>query len=122
MNADGTHQRAITASALLAFQPNWSPDGTRVSFASRCCRLGGDVYDISPEGADLRRLTRTPYPLFSGYPAYAPSGVRIAFMSNRNHPNRCCIDLFVMSADGAHEALIPIGGISVSDIAWGRAP
>ncbi len=62
MNADGSHPRPITDPALLASWPNWSPDGRRVTF-SNCCRLNGNVYDISPRGTHLRRLTHTRYPL-----------------------------------------------------------
>jgi len=121
-NADGSHPQAITDPALLATVPNWSPDGARVTFGSNCCRLGGNVYTVSPRGTHLRQLTHTTYPLNSSDPAYSPSGTRIAFTSNRNHPDRCCTDLYVMSADGTHQTLVLTGLTDVGHVAWGRQP
>lgn len=121
MNADGTNPRSITNPALLASWPNWSPDGRRVTF-SNCCRLGGNVYDISPRGTHLRQLTHTPYPLSSTNSAYSPTGASIVFTSNRDHPDRCCTDLFVMSADGQHQTLVPTSLTDVTRVAWGRIP
>ncbi|WP_328522230.1 TolB family protein [Kribbella sp. NBC_00359] len=77
---------------------------------------------ISPTGNHAEQLTETPFPLFSLVPAYSPSGTRIAFMSSRNHPDLCRTDLFVMSADGHRETMIPTGLTSVDQLAWGIAP
>ncbi len=121
MNADGTNPHPITDPALLASEPNWSPDGRRITF-SNCCRLNVNVYDISPRGTHLRQLTHTPYPLASRGSAYSPTGASIVFRSNRDHPDLCCNDLFVMSADGSHQTLVPTGLTDVTHVAWGRIP
>lgn len=122
MNADGSHARAVSPPVLQAIHPNWSPDGRRIAISTNCCRLGGNIWTVSPTGNKAVQLTETPYPLFSLVPAYSPSGTRIAFTSSRNHPDRCCTDLFVMTADGRQETMIPTGLAVVDQLAWGTAP
>ena len=46
--------------------PVWSPDGTWIAFISSDFTANMDIYVISPDGADLRRVARdvgTPAPL-----------------------------------------------------------
>jgi Tol biopolymer transport system component len=106
-NADGSDARPVTSPALQAFAPQWSPDGRRLLVNSNCCRLGGDLYVISLPGQYRQRLTRTPYPLATFYGTYSPSGRQIAFASNRDHPDRCCNDLFLTTADGRGQVRVP---------------
>lgn len=122
MNADGSHVRAISAPILQAVHPSWSPDSRRVAIATNCCKLGGNIWALSSTSNHADQLTETPYPLFDLAPAYSPSGTRIAFVSSRNHPDRCCSDLFVMSADGHHETMVSTGITVVDQLAWGTAP
>jgi Tol biopolymer transport system component len=119
MNADGTDQAPVTSPALEATSPNWSPDGTRLTFGTNCCRLGGNVYSISAHGSRPTQLTRTPYPNYSGAGAYAPSGREIAFLSDRDHPNKDGADLFVMRADGAHEVKVDTALTGIGSVDWG---
>jgi Tol biopolymer transport system component len=49
----------IGTPSYFAFQPTWSPDGTRIAF---CMFVDGqeDVYTANADGSDVRRLTDTP--------------------------------------------------------------
>lgn len=59
MNADETDQRNLTQHSSDDFQPDWSPDGTKIAFASR--RDGvPQVYVMNADGTDLRNLTQDP--------------------------------------------------------------
>jgi TolB protein len=53
-----------------------------------------DIYTVSPDGSDLRRVTRDPAPDRS--PAWSPDGTQIAFASRRNHN----WDIYVVDANG----------------------
>jgi len=43
---------------------------------------GANVFQIGSDGNNLKRLTAGP--TFDGYPAYAPDGSKLAFVSNRD--------------------------------------
>ena len=73
--ADGSLVQ-LTAGLASGASPTWSPDGTRIAFASD--RDGPvDLYVMNANGSDVRRLTNNVG--FFGAPAWAPDGARIAF-------------------------------------------
>jgi len=112
MNADGTNQRQLTTPPTAAgygsdAQPDWSPDGKWIAFARfhephpgpRTMELRRDIYLVRPDGTDLRRLTKLTR--VNGAPAWSPDGKRIAFTSDRDHPESDSI--YVMQADGTKQ-------------------
>jgi Tol biopolymer transport system component len=79
------------------FHPRWSPDGTRIAFASD--RDGDfEIYTMNVDGTDLRRLTHNP--ASDTHPgSWSPDGQRIAFVSDRDgNP-----EIYVVNADGTGE-------------------
>ena len=62
MDADGSGQRRLASGALgraaefWSSRLTWSPDGTRIVFAS----IDGGISVMSADGRALRRLTRNP--------------------------------------------------------------
>ncbi len=101
MNADGSSQGRLTdergdVSTLegvrFQTQPAWSPDGTKIAFAS--AREGSfDIYVMNSDGTGTKRLTSTKEN--DQHPTWSPDGNSIAFsrFSNVDH-------LYVMNADG----------------------
>jgi TolB protein len=68
MEADGSGLTTLTHSGH-AFEPAWSPDGTRIAFTS--LRGGrGQIYSIRADGTGLRRLTKDRYD--DGAPDWQP--------------------------------------------------
>ena len=118
----GQHAHPLTAPGLEAGQPAWSPDGSRIAFASNCCRAQSSVYVMRANGTGVRKLATSPWPNNNFGPAYAPSGDQIAFSSDRRYPNVNFEDLFAMRASGAQQHLIATGKKGVIDVAWGTAP
>ncbi len=73
--------------------PMWSPDGTRIAFASN--RDGPDeIYVMNEDGSDPTRLTHNSAQ--DGGATWSPDGSRIAFHSDRENN----FDIYVMGADG----------------------
>jgi Tol biopolymer transport system component len=62
--------------------PAWSPDGARIAFSSDMDGEGDfDVYSIRTDGADLRRLTRSPWN--DAHNRWSPDGQWIVFATGR---------------------------------------
>jgi TolB protein len=58
----------------------WSPDGTRIVFASR--RSGNaDIWMINSDGTQLTQLTT--HPAYDFAPTWSPDGTKVAFTSKR---------------------------------------
>jgi TolB protein len=109
LDADGTGLRRLTVNVGMensgdgsyAFDDSvaWSPDGRRIAFfrtSSHCtgCPVIRDVYLISPQGRESRRLTRTPDVIERDL-AWSPDGRKIAFSTDGYWG-----EVFVMNADG----------------------
>jgi Tol biopolymer transport system component len=103
---DGTGRRLLAGDAQGA---TYSPDGSRIAFASvrdrngkTCgsdeCTYNGELYVMDASGANPRRLTHNPGEDAS--PAWSPDGARIAFTSNRNFPNGAGFELYSIRPDG----------------------
>jgi dipeptidyl aminopeptidase/acylaminoacyl peptidase len=79
---------------LIASEPSWSPDGTRIAFAGWTDHENVGVYAVNIDGTDLRELTGR-----ATSPSWSPDGSRIAFVRWRtNYPG--FDDIFTMRPDG----------------------
>lgn len=62
------------------FDPTWSPDGTRIAFASD--RMGqNDIWMVNADGTGLVRVTDDP--ASEVHPAFSPDGRQIAFVGDK---------------------------------------
>jgi Tol biopolymer transport system component len=81
MNADRSNQVRLTnfdqeptPSNVSLTKPTWSPTGDRIAFHRRVGPEGQrghlQVYTINADGTDVRQITFTPTPGFSGFPSW----------------------------------------------------
>jgi Tol biopolymer transport system component/cytosine/adenosine deaminase-related metal-dependent hydrolase len=77
--ASGGPARRLTSDLYDIAQPEWSPDGSTMTFQSY--RDGAfNIWMIRPDGSGLRQLTKGPYD--HREPRLSPDGTRIAFSSD----------------------------------------
>jgi tricorn protease-like protein len=89
-NADGSGETQLTIDPAVDSHPSWSPDGTRVAFASE--RDGSvEIWVMNADGTGQVQLTDDP--AGSTKPAWSPDGTRIAFNGG--------FDILLMNPDGS---------------------
>lgn len=108
MNPDGTGVSRLTDDQHEEGTPEWSPDGTRISFHSSgfddgsCCSR--NVYVMDSDGTGRQQLTTTPNTMQgeNTQATWAPDGSWLAFVSTRSDPydDR---DIYRMDADGTDQ-------------------
>lgn len=106
MNTDGSNIRRISFTGR-GYDPDWSPDGKRIAFASYHESGGaGEVYVMNTDGSRQTRLT------YDGgvYPSWAPGGKQIAFVRAGN--------IWIMNADGSAQRAITAGGAGDQHPSW----
>src|SRR6266542_533118 len=96
MNADGTAQTNLTNNPATDARPVWSPDGSRIAFASTRGGFFFDIWVMNSDGSGAPvDLTNTP----AGSdvrPDWSPDGTKLTFyFGDVGH------DVYVMNADGS---------------------
>jgi Tol biopolymer transport system component len=85
MNAEGTGQRRLTRNRFPEYDPDWSPTGTKLAYAS--------VYSVFVMNADGSSQRRLPSVMPAAEPSWSPDETRIAFSSRG-------VYIYTMNADG----------------------
>lgn len=95
MNADGKDQHLIAD----GFWPDWGPNGSKIAYTVWQDDKNTEIYLMNPDGSNQRRLTH--HPARDGGPTFSPDGKKIAFLSDRDNPERFPqYNLYMMNADG----------------------
>ena len=104
MNPDGSALTRLTDTTWTESQPAWSPDGSKIAFAST--ESGGwGIHVMNADGSGETMLTG------GSQPAWSPDGTRIAFQSGAR-------DLWIMNADGSGAVQLTSGLPKASRPAW----
>jgi Tol biopolymer transport system component len=85
MNADGSNQHQVTNIGGANFAPYFTPDDSRILFASNYTNPRGrnfDLYLVNPDGSGLEQVTT--YRDFDSFPMFSPDGRKLIWASNRN--------------------------------------
>jgi hypothetical protein len=114
-NPDGTGRRTIVpltgGVAAAAYEPAWSPDGTKIAFSSKLGGTGG-IMIVNADGSGLTRVTSDPN---DGEPTWSPDGTKLAFVHVSTGRRR----LVSSNLDGTGLTVLTPGlGRDVDDPEW----
>jgi TolB protein len=109
MDAEGSNVRRITEAGFNT-QPRWSPKGDAIAFTSR--QGNHDIWAVSPDGSNVRRLTSGPGRNESA--SWAPNGRHLVFQSDRTGT----FQLYTMLADGSEQQPLPHGAGETTSGWW----
>ena len=86
----------------LAGGPAWSPTGASLYVAGTAAPADSELYSITPDGGDLRQLTRNT--LDDVAPVWSADGQQIAFVRETSDRRGSLLtSLWLMAADGSHK-------------------
>jgi TolB protein len=95
MNIDGTERRRLTDTPAYESHPDWSPDGTQITFVTE--RDGNrEIYTMHADGSNPQRLTNDPADDLR--PDWSPDGTQILFNSERDGN----FEIYVVGTDGSN--------------------
>ena len=105
VDADGGNVTRLTADPASEYQPQWSPDGSRIAFVQAFNGTATAIYVMETDGTGVRQVSSAVGGSdFS--PSWSPDGKQIVFAAIRNED----WGIWVVNADGTDEHRI-VGGV-----------
>ncbi len=104
MDADGGNRERLTDNPANDFDPDWSPDGTKIAFVSDRNGDHTQIYVMDADGKNPIRLTDGPRRKED--PDWSPDGQKIAFTVNPHWKKEELLDhIAVMDANGNNRVM-----------------
>lgn len=125
MNADGSGQTRVTANSGTlwtdqAYDPRWSPDGSKILFSSYDAGSSLELYVVNVDGTGETQLTFPTWAAdWNSQAAWSPNGTEIAFISYQTGHTQ----VYTMSSTGGPNTLIsdvttPAGHATFTNPNW----
>ena len=107
MDADGSHVRRLTSSTGGAWNPAWSPDGSRIVYET-VSNGSNNLWEVPVDGGTATPMFSTPG--VDMQPAWSPDGTRLAVVSDWFAYDSVW-DIFLINADGTGFSAVTDGNI-----------
>ena len=102
IDADGSNQAQLTPTEMRAGIPDISPDGTHVVFyTGQNGPNPNSIWTMRIDGTQLTQLTDAGCCFHDTHPKYSPDGTQIVFDTDRSYVRECCVEVWLMNADGS---------------------
>ncbi|PKL35071.1 MAG: hypothetical protein CVV44_23380 [Spirochaetae bacterium HGW-Spirochaetae-1] len=105
MKADGSGVIRLTDNPASDMQPAWSPDKSKIAFASDRDNIF-DIYVMNADGSDQTRITDNA--AVDSSPSWSSDGLKIVFVSERDGD----AEIFVMNADGSDQTQLTANSVN----------
>ena len=102
MDPDGSNPVRLTTGTKVDERPDWSPDGSSITFS----RNGKDIWSMDADGSNQTRLTESKRIEFGS--VFSPDGTMIAFDREGPHDR---FGVWVMPADGSSATRLTSGQV-----------
>ena len=82
-NSDGSSAKQLTNYNCASFAPTFTPDGTKLLFASnkqKCDSRDFELFLMNIDGTGLEQVTR--YGGFTSFPEFSPDGKKLVFVTS----------------------------------------
>jgi TolB protein len=120
VGADGSNPENLTEAVGEEAQPEFSADGTRITYISTgpktCCdpEYNNDVWVMDADGTNQEQLTKTNFPRQNLGPTWSPDGTKIAYSTTESPGNN---GFHVMDSDGSDDSGPLPAGTSIN-LSW----
>jgi TolB protein len=116
-NPDGSNRLQVVPTGI---EPAWSPDGTRIAYASGPT-FRTSIYVANVDGSNVRRATTPPDLNYSDeFPAWSPDGTRLVFQrsddTSGQRPQRWVV--YVVNVDGSRLLRVSPESLAATRPTW----
>ena len=111
MDADGSNPTQLTDKDCASRSPSWSPDGTRIAFASTL-DAGEHIYALNVGNGQIDPVTSGPN--WQGQPTWSPDGKLIAYFDDDLQGPRSNDGIRIVAVDGRGDRATGLAGYDPS--------
>jgi len=103
VDSDGNNARQIeTGKVVPSWWARWSPDGSKILFATARAQASGALWTVNPDGSNLAKIFEDPEGRFPITPTWSPDGRQVMFALDPiadefRHPANA---IYIINADG----------------------